>query len=56
MKKYVYLVIDEDKNVVAAYDHKDVAAKLLPSIAEKIDKVVEIKKQLLNADLAVVGL
>lgn len=56
MNQFVYILIDEDKNIVAVYENKDVAAVLKPALEEKICKKIEIKKRTLNPEISTIGL
>lgn len=52
MKKYIYLLIDENLNVVVAYDRSDLATQLKPHIEKKLNVVLTISKVRINPDLA----
>lgn len=52
MKKYIYLLIDEEKNVVAAYDRIDLINTLKPHIEKKLDVELTMEKVRVNVDLA----
>lgn len=53
--KYVYLMLDEAKNVVAIYEDEAVAQKLKKPIEEKLNLTLTIEKRSVNPDLKVVG-
>lgn len=52
MKKFVYLMVDEEKNPIIAYDRIDLATKLKPHIEKKLNLTLEIIKVRVNPDLA----
>lgn len=52
MKRFIYLLIDEDANIHVAYDREDLAKKLLSHVSKKVKKQLTIKKVRLNPDLA----
>ena len=52
MKKFVFLLTDNDGNVRFVYDHKDLAEKLLAPLSLKIGKPLTISKMQMNPDLA----
>lgn len=56
MKNYVYILVSETNEIVAVYESRQVAEKLLNPISVKLDKKVKIIKQLLNPDIKIVGL
>lgn len=51
----VFLLIDEEKNVVAIYDNEEFALKLKVPIEEKLSKKIHIEKRTVNQDIKVVG-
>lgn len=55
MKVYVYLLVSDDNQVIAAYDRVDLANKLLGPIEEKLKTKLKIKKQRINPDLTSIG-
>ena len=57
MKKYVYLLVDEEKEVVAVYDRLDLAQKMQEPISKKlmIGKLT-IEKKRVNPDFAYIEL
>ena len=57
VKKFVYVVVTlDDREIVAIYEDKDVAAKMKTPIEDKMGTKVEILKQLVNPDIKVIGL
>lgn len=52
MKKYVYLIITSEGNILAVYDDEKIAKKLKTPIEEKFKTKVEILKKELNVDIA----
>lgn len=53
--KYVYLLIDADKNVIAVYDDQTLAEKLKKPIEEKLQVQLTIDKRSVNLDIKTVG-
>ncbi len=51
VKKFIYIIADKDNKILAAYEKKEVAEKLLPVISKKLDKELIIIKQVLNSDV-----
>lgn len=51
----VYLLIDENKNVVALYDNLELATKLQKPIEDKLNVKLTIEKRTVNLELSVVG-
>ena len=52
MKRFVHLLIDEEKNVVAAYDRVDLIKTLKPHIEKKLKVKLTVEKVQINVDLA----
>lgn len=51
----VFLLIDENKNVVALYDSADLAQKMQKPIEEKLNVKVTIEKRTVNLELSTIG-
>lgn len=51
MKKYVYLLLDEEGKVYFVYDDEKLAKKLLKPLSDEVNKELVIKKTLLNPTL-----
>jgi hypothetical protein len=52
----VYILLDSESNVVAVYDDKDLAAKMLPVIEEKINDKIVLQVFKMNQDIKLIGL
>lgn len=52
----VYLMIDENKNVVALYSDETIASKMKLPIEEKLKVKLTIEKRSINLDLKVIGI
>jgi len=52
MKKYIYVFIDSDKNIILSYDNLDLAEKMKPHVEKKLNLTLEIVKVIVNPDLA----
>lgn len=55
MKQFVYVLTDEDMNVVAIYTREDVAKKMKPVIERKLETTVEIDKTRLDPDIKTIN-
>lgn len=55
MKK-LFLLIDEEKNVIAIYENKDLAERLKEPIERKLNVELTVQERTLNPDLKVVGI
>lgn len=53
--KYVYLLVDEDKNVVTIYDDATLAEKMLGPIEEKLKTKLVVEKRTVNLDMSLIG-
>jgi len=52
MKRYIYLLIDAEKNIVAAYDRLDLVETLKSHIEKKLNVGLTVQKIRINPDLA----
>lgn len=52
MKKYVYLLIDTERNVIAAYDTIELIQTLKEHIEKKLNVELTVEKVRVNPDLA----
>lgn len=53
--KYVYLLINPEKDVVAIYDSEELAKKVLPHLETKMKTKLTLEKRSVNLDLNTVG-
>jgi len=52
----VYILLDSESNVIAVYDNKDIAAKMLPVIEAKINDKLVLQIFKMNQDIKLIGL
>jgi hypothetical protein len=56
IKMKVYILLDSESNVIAVYDNKDIAAKMLPVIEAKINDKLVLQIFKMNQDIKLIGL
>ena len=52
---HVYLLIDEQNNVVAIYSEQELAEKLKKPVEQKLNVKLRIEKRSVNLDIKTVG-
>lgn len=55
MKKYVYVLLDSEKNIVAIYEAEDLAKSLLVELSKKLGKELTLNKIQVNKDISLIS-
>lgn len=53
--KYVYLIVNNEKNVVAVYDDETLAKTMKVPLEEKFETQLVIEKRSVNQDIKMIG-
>lgn len=55
MKNFVFVIVDENHDIVAIYSTKEVAEKLLPAIEKKVGRELKLLKYQIDPSIDIVG-